>query len=161
MSRIYGVTIGDNRVSVLVPYADMQNHSKPPSRAGKPDEANVPFLLLITCRYHHWLNRTIIIRASGALIKRKRASFSLAARKCFLTKRSLHTTPPPHLSVFICAFAVCCYCRKVLDSCGRKCNSRFFVNYGMTIDDNPDNEGSFIRMDSCILCNLFVKLVSD
>ena len=31
---------------------------------------------------------------------------------------------------------------QVYDSYGRKCNSRFFVNYGFSLDDNEeDNEG--------------------
>lgn len=29
---------------------------------------------------------------------------------------------------------------QVYDSYGRKCNSRFFVNYGFALDDNEDNE---------------------
>ncbi len=29
---------------------------------------------------------------------------------------------------------------QVYDSYGRKCNSRFFVNYGFSLDENPDNE---------------------
>jgi histone-lysine N-methyltransferase SETD3 len=29
---------------------------------------------------------------------------------------------------------------QVFDSYGRKCNSRFFVNYGFSLDDNEDNE---------------------
>ena len=29
---------------------------------------------------------------------------------------------------------------QVYDSYGRKCNSRFFVNYGFTLEDNDDNE---------------------
>jgi histone-lysine N-methyltransferase SETD3 len=33
--------------------------------------------------------------------------------------------------------------QQVHDSYGRKCNSRFFVNYGFALDDNPDNEVSF------------------
>jgi hypothetical protein len=32
---------------------------------------------------------------------------------------------------------------QVFDSYGRKCNSRFFVNYGFTLDQNEDNEGRF------------------
>jgi len=30
---------------------------------------------------------------------------------------------------------------EVFDSYGRKCNSRFFVNYGFALEDNDDNEG--------------------
>jgi histone-lysine N-methyltransferase SETD3 len=32
---------------------------------------------------------------------------------------------------------------EVFDSYGRKCNSRFFVNYGFSIDENTDNEAHF------------------
>jgi histone-lysine N-methyltransferase SETD3 len=31
---------------------------------------------------------------------------------------------------------------QVFDSYGRKCNSRFFVNYGFTLEDNEDNEAT-------------------
>jgi len=30
---------------------------------------------------------------------------------------------------------------QIFDSYGRKCNSRFFVNYGFALENNPDNEG--------------------
>ena len=29
---------------------------------------------------------------------------------------------------------------QIFDSYGRKCNSRFFVNYGFALDENEDNE---------------------
>merc|ERR1712048_517204 len=29
---------------------------------------------------------------------------------------------------------------QIYDSYGRKCNSRFFVNYGFALENNPDNE---------------------
>jgi histone-lysine N-methyltransferase SETD3 len=35
---------------------------------------------------------------------------------------------------------------QVFDSYGRKCNSRFFVNYGFSLDENPDNE-AVIRLE--------------
>lgn len=35
---------------------------------------------------------------------------------------------------------------QVFDSYGRKCNSRFFVNYGFALDDNEDNE-AVIRLE--------------
>lgn len=35
---------------------------------------------------------------------------------------------------------------QIYDSYGRKCNSRFFVNYGFSIDVNPDNE-AVIRLE--------------
>lgn len=33
---------------------------------------------------------------------------------------------------------------EVFDSYGRKCNSRFFVNYGFALTDNEDNEGGIV-----------------
>lgn len=35
---------------------------------------------------------------------------------------------------------------QVFDSYGRKCNNRFFINYGFTVRDNPDNE-AVIRVE--------------
>lgn len=39
---------------------------------------------------------------------------------------------------------------QIYDSYGRKCNSRFFVNYGFALENNPDNE-----------CSLKIALPSD
>ena len=50
----------------------------------------------------------------------------------------------PLLCLFELLFSsdVACLLKQVYDSYGRKCNSRFFVNYGFALDDNEaDNEG--------------------
>jgi hypothetical protein len=60
--------------------------------------------------------------------------FSAANRcVCISHRSSLHSSFSAVMGVGWCSV-------QVFDSYGRKCNSRFFVNYGFALDQNEDNE---------------------
>lgn len=109
-SRNFGIMVDGVRTDALVPYADMLNHQRPRQTRWAFDNKRQAFLIHSLVKLH--------------VGQQVRGRLTLAA--------GLHTRACAHMCT---ATAL-----QVYDSYGKKCNSRFLLNYGFAVEYNRDDD---------------------